>query len=90
MSTQTPSFSPEDRKQILESHLDIGQQKPVSYLPINTIENVLSLSINEYVAMVEEKGHRAIVLGPGECCIKSGAVYAYDCRALGDILHDNN
>jgi hypothetical protein len=90
MSRQTSSFSPEDRKKILESHLNIGQQKAVSYLPINTIENTLNLSIDEYVTMIEERGHSAIVLGPQECCIKSGAVYAYNCMALGDILRDNN
>jgi len=82
--------SPEDRKQILENHLNIGQQKAISYLPINTIENVLSLSVDEYVAMIEEKGHRAIVLSPQECCIKSGAVYAYSRQDLHDILRDNN
>lgn len=90
MSRQIPSFSPDDRKQLLEAHLNIGQQKAVSYLPINTIKNVLSLSVDEYVAMIEERGHKAIVLGPHECCIKSGAVYAYSCQNLDHILYDNN
>jgi hypothetical protein len=85
--------SPEESKrineQILERNLNVGRQKAVSYLPIRTIENVLGLRLHKYVSMIEDLGHKAMVLGPEECIISSGAVYAYSCEDLDEILQDN-
>jgi hypothetical protein len=75
--------------EILESHLKVGPQKPVSYLPINTIENVIGIAIPVYVSMIESSGNKSIVFKSDECCIKSGAVYAYSERDLVDVLNIN-
>lgn len=89
MSIDKSSPPLEYRSKILETHLYIHRGKAVSYLPMNTIRHTLGLEVHEYVAMIEERGHRAIVFGPQECCIKSGAVYAYSCIDLDRILCDS-
>lgn len=89
MSRHKPIVSLEYRNEILDKHLNIHQGRAVSYLPIDTIIHILNLSIDEYVSMIEERGHRAMVLDSQECCIKSGAVYAYSCCDLGGILKNN-
>jgi hypothetical protein len=72
--------------QLLEEHLNLGRHKAVSYLPIKTVEKVAGLSVQAYVSMIERAGRQAIVLGIDECCILSGAVYAYSSKDLMEIL----
>jgi hypothetical protein len=79
-----------DAKQIVERHLAVGRRKPVSYLPIETIETVIGLTIRGYVSLIENSGNKAVVLGAGDCCINAGAVYAYSCKELNDILSRNH
>jgi hypothetical protein len=43
-----------DIASILNAHRRLGPRKPVSYLPIRTIESVLGLSVDEYRAMIEQ------------------------------------
>jgi len=78
-----------DAKQIVERHLAVGPRKSVSYLPVETIETVIGLPVQEYASLIERSGHEAIILGAGDCCIKSGAVYAYSCKDFNDILSRN-
>jgi hypothetical protein len=77
-------------KQILEEHLKVGPEKPVSYLPVRTIENVIGMSVDAYVALIDDTGNQSAVLPPGRCCINSGAVYAYSPDDLDHILQQNN
>jgi hypothetical protein len=78
-----------DAKQILLSHLDVGRKKPVSYLPIRTVEKVIGITVQEYRSMIETAGNQCSVFGAEDCCINSGAVYAYSHKDLSAIL-DNN
>lgn len=71
---------------ILDKHLSLGPQKPVSYLPIGTIEKVLELTVKEYRAMIHAKGHESVLFPDTRCAIKSGAVYGYSASALEVIL----
>ena len=64
-------------REMLERHLNVGPKKAVSYLPIRTIEKVIGISINEYVALIEDAGNRSAVFLAADCCINSGAIYAY-------------
>ena len=73
-------------REILQEHLNIGPKKPVSYLPIKTIEKVLKLSVDAYVGMTTTRGHSSVAFGPDQCCIDSGAVYLYSQAALQQIL----
>ena len=74
---------------ILASHLKVGPQKPVSYLPINTIENVIGITVPAYRSMIENSGNKCIVFKADQCCIKSGAVYAYSENDLRAVLNRN-
>jgi hypothetical protein len=76
-------------KRILAAHLILGPEKPLSYLPNKTIENMIGIKVVEYVAMIEKSGFAAVALSDQECCIDSGAVYAYSCQHLDSILIGN-
>jgi hypothetical protein len=76
-------------KRLLESHLAVGPDKPVSYLPIRTIEEVVGISIETYVSLIEGAGNQYAIFGADDCCIKSGAVYAYNLQSLTKVLNDN-
>src|SRR5262245_528162 len=76
-------------KRILEAHLSVGPHKPVSYLPIRTVENVLGLTVPTYMSLIEKSGNKAAVFEKSQCCINSGAVYAYSDRDLRNILKAN-
>lgn len=79
-------MSTKDASRILDCHLTLGSKKPVSYLPIKTIEKVIGISVSEYVLLVERMGNTALVFSEGECCIESGAVYAYSYDDLAEVL----
>jgi len=81
--------SSENAKFILDSHLNIGSKKAVSYLPLNTVKNVLGISIQKYLSMIKDQGNESLVLLSHECCINSGAIYAYDTSVLQKILKEN-
>jgi hypothetical protein len=86
-STDTVSLR-EDVKQILDSHLSVGWKKPVSYLPIRTVENVIGITVSAYKSMIERIGNKCFVFSAADCCINSGAVYAYSYTDLNNILKD--
>jgi hypothetical protein len=75
-----------DIASILNPHWRLGPHKPVSYLPVRTIESVLGLSVGEYRAMIEQAGFRCLVVPVNESCIASGSVHAYSELALADVL----
>jgi hypothetical protein len=83
-----PGISP-FRETLLESRLDVGPRTAVSFLPIDTIENELGLSVHAYVSMLEGAGHQAIVLGMEYCGIAPGAVYGYSEKDLAEILKNS-
>ena len=76
-------------RRMLNTHFNVGKEKPVSYLPIATIEKVIGLEIQTYKSMIEKSGNRCLIFNADKCCIKSGAVYAYSCKYLTEILQDN-
>jgi len=81
---------PTDARLILKDHLKIGREKPISYLPLATVEHVIGIQISEYTAMLEGLGNEFFVFGPEECCIKSGAVFAYSYKDLQNVLNDHH
>jgi hypothetical protein len=76
-------------KDMLEHHLNVGREKPVSYLPIRTIEDVIKISVEAYVALFDDTGNRCVVFRGENCCINSGAVYAYSPEELGRVLDES-
>lgn len=83
------TFMNEDARRILDNHLRVGPEKPVSYLPINTINKVIGIEVAKYESLISESGSKSLVFSPEDCCIKSGAVYAYHESGLRNILESN-
>jgi hypothetical protein len=79
-------FSVDERNSILDHLYGVGAQKPLGYLPINTVERHLGENIDDLKSVIREKGLEFRVFLPDECCINSGAVYVFDSVALQDIL----
>ena len=73
---------------VLSSLNRVGPTKAIGYLPLYTITNVLQLVPETLATQAEARGLAAILLGPEQCCIKSGALYVYDRDALASILQD--
>jgi hypothetical protein len=78
-----------DAKRLLDNQLKIGPKKPVSYLPIKTVEKVIGITVQDYMSLIERSGNEGIVFDAEDCCINSGAVYAFSCHYLSKILKDN-
>jgi hypothetical protein len=76
--------------QLLASHFCLGKNKPMSYLPIQTIENTIGMSVAQYVQMAESKGLVCRIFSPEETYIKSGAVYLYDPKEIRLVLLAHN
>jgi hypothetical protein len=74
-------------RDILRDHLNVGRGKPVSYLPINTVEKIIGISIQAYTAEIGKSGNKFAIFSEKECCIKSGAVYSYNNDELNNILN---
>lgn len=82
-------FLEEHRRRTLDEHIRVGHQKPISYLPIKTIEKVLRLTISDYRSKVEQLGNKSVVFSAEESCIESGAVYAFNDAGLESVLKDH-
>lgn len=85
---KNPKVDALEARAILEEHVNVGRERAVSYLPINAIENVLGLSIEDYRSLIERQGNECSVFRSDCCCIKSGAVFAYSPTDLDTILKE--
>ena len=79
-------FDPAYIADVLAKHVHVGAAKPVSYLPISTIEKVLNMQVDAYARLIEKAGGKYVVFSETETCIKSGAVYAYSEIDLASVL----
>ncbi len=80
------NLSAEERKRIMVSITGVGLRKPIGYLPLNTITNVLEISADTLADDARSRGLAAVTLTPDRCCINSGALYVYDYDALAELL----
>lgn len=81
---------PDDmRERILRNLTGVGPAKPIGYLPLYTIGDVLGADPARLAAQARTRGLSAIVLAADHCCIKSGALYVYDRAALRRLLRDS-
>jgi hypothetical protein len=74
---------------ILRSLIKIGPSKPISYLPLYTIRDILQMEPHVLVRDAEARGISAAVFGPDRCCIKSGALYLFDRRAVEHLMQSS-
>jgi 8-oxo-dGTP pyrophosphatase MutT (NUDIX family) len=78
-----------DLDRILSEHTNVGPSKPISYLPISTIERLLKMTVADYARLIERAGGSSVVFAETETCIKSGAVYGYSKVDLAYVLVRN-
>jgi hypothetical protein len=78
-----------DRNAILSGLARVGPGKPIGYLPLYTIRDVLEMEPTAIVREAEGKGLSAALFGPDQCCIKSGALYLFDRQALGQLIESS-
>ena len=74
---------------MLNEHLSLGPKKCASYLPIDTVEIILNLSINCYERLVSEAKHDHTTILAPSCCINPGAIYAFNIFHLEKIIEEN-
>jgi len=76
-------------RRIIDDTLNLGKQKPVSYLPIETVEVILGMDRQEFMKLADARGLHHLVATPDACCIKSGAIFVYDAKTLALLLEKN-
>jgi hypothetical protein len=74
------------RHGLLRDLLAVGPTKPIGYLPIKTLEQLVQLAPDAVAATAAARGLATAQFGPEACCIKSGALYVYDREALASLL----
>lgn len=92
---KTP-FTEADRRRLLSDLMLVDPRKPIGYLPLYTLKDLLLCDPQDVASEAEASGLRAAQFGPDKCCIKSGALYVYHpgaltelLRARGDVLAEN-
>jgi hypothetical protein len=78
-----------DLKELFLRHTELNSRKVVSYLPCNTIQNVIGITLEVYASEIEKNGGSYLIFDENECCIYSGAIYAFLPEPLGRILEQN-
>jgi hypothetical protein len=71
---------------LLRSLTRVGPEKPVGYLPLYTLREIAGVVPATVSAEAVSRGLVAAQFGPGESCIKSGALYLYDRQTLSALL----
>lgn len=71
---------------ILASLDRVGRDKAIGYLPLNTIVNILRLSIGDVRNRYEGSGLSVAEFGPHQTCINSGAVFVYDASMIEKLI----
>ena len=79
----------EERDVVLRSLTEVGRSKPVGYLPLYTIEKFAQTTPEALAAAAVARGLATAQFAPANCCIKSGALYVYDRKALSSLLQAN-
>lgn len=83
-------YGPQRPLYVLESLTLIGPSKAIGYLPLQTVQHVLGLNVEDVIADTLARGLKAISIGPSDCCIKNWALHVFDPDALGNPLRGSS
>jgi hypothetical protein len=61
-------------REMLSTHVHVGSHKPLSYLPIRTIEKHAGLTLAEYEELVRRAGNKVLVISAEQGLTESGLV----------------
>lgn len=73
-------------KEYLTDLTRVGPDKPMGYLPCDTIERLCGTSVPSIANALRMRGLYVAIYAQSECRVGSGAVYAADLEALGILL----
>ena len=71
---------------ILSDLRQVGPEKPLGYLPIETLIKICKVSPESIEKELHEKGLKTLRLQDEETNVVGGALYAYDENALQELL----
>jgi hypothetical protein len=75
---------------VTEDLLNVGSNKPMGYMPIQTLEESLDKDqIKDLIYELVFKGLTITFADENECAVVSGALYAWDQKALNTLLCKN-
>lgn len=82
-------YTAEEIANFLSDLYRVGPEKPLGYLPLNTLEVICGVGRAEMIALLESKRLQVILFtNQSETNVWSGALYAYDAEALARVLNE--
>jgi hypothetical protein len=78
-----------ERSAILRNLTQVGPPKPIGYLPLHTIRNILQMDPCALAHDAKANGLSVALFGPDQCCIKSGALYVFDRQSLETLIRSS-
>lgn len=78
----------EQQKEVMGDLLSVGQQKPLGWLPLDTLQNA-EVSPEQLAGELESKGLKTLILDQEEGGVRSGALFVYDESALKSLIEVN-
>ena len=73
-------------RRIWERHVNLGSQKPMSYLPMTTIRNLYRMGPSQYIQIIRHRGNHVLQFTGTKSFVFGGAVYAFHYRSLKRVL----
>jgi len=94
MSRITDSFTPAARPkrdmtspaELMRDLLEVGQTKVLGYLPQSTLRDICGVEPAALQQQLEARGLKTLLLRQDECQVGSGALYAFDEKAMAAFL----
>lgn len=84
------SWQEQEKRDLWLNLENVGPDKPIGYLLLNTIENILEKDPHEVISYLQNKGLEVkVFFGPEWPGANEGALYAYDKAALQKMLDEN-
>jgi len=74
---------------ILSNLTQVGPAKPIGYLPLHTIRDILQMDPHALAHDAKANGLSTALFGPDQCCIKSGALYVFDRQSLEILMRSS-
>lgn len=81
-----PLVKKEKINKLMDDLRQVGPQKPLGYLPIDTLIKICKTSPESVEKELHEKGLKTLRLQDEETNVVGGALYAYDENSLQELL----
>ncbi|MFA6024231.1 MAG: hypothetical protein WC777_03380 [Candidatus Gracilibacteria bacterium] len=92
MAMEGPNYDDpieQDKQHALNQIRTIGPEKPVGYLPVETITGYCGQNFDVFVAECRQRGHETRIFTGGGWPGFSGSLYVYDKVSLQNLLNRN-